>query len=252
LFENSANSRYQGLAIQGRRRFSQTHVPFFEGGATQFLLSYTFSKAEDDKPDQTSVVPGGGDDSKVAENPFDLRNEWSYSDADQRHRLVFSSVLEVGKVKSSNKLVRILFNDYTISGITQLQSGFAYSAQVGADLNRDGNSRDDRVPGFARNSFRTPAVYQSDARITRTIRTSETTKLRLILEGFNIWNRANTGLAPGGGYFSFVNINQYRGFTADAATNSLTLLPALPANAFGLPRSIITPRQLQLAIKFDF
>jgi hypothetical protein len=107
-------------------------------------------------------------------------------------------------------------------------------------------------PGFERNSFHNPAVYQSDARITRTIRTSETTKLRLILEGFNIWNRANTGLAPGGGYFSFVNINQYRGFTADAATNSLTLLPALPANAFGLPRSIITPRQLQLAIKFDF
>ena len=75
-------------------------------------------------------------------------------------------------------------------------------------LNRDGNARDDRVPDFARNSFRTPTVwYQSDARITRTIRTSENTKLRLILEGFNIWNRANIGLAPGGGYFSFVIIS---------------------------------------------
>jgi len=252
LFENSANSRYQGLAIQGRRRFSQTHLPLFEGGGSQFLLSYTYSKAEDDKPDQTSVVPGGGDDSKVAENPFDLRNEWSHSDADQRHRLVFSSVVDLGKVKSGNQALRALFNDWSLSGITQLQSGFAYSAQVGADLNRDGNSRDDRVPGFKRNSFHTPAVYQTDARITRTIRTSETTKLRLILEGFNIWNRANTGLAPGGGYFSFVNINQYRAFTADQPNNRLVLLPALPANAFGLPRSIITPRQLQLAIKFDF
>ena len=48
---------------------------------------------------------------------------------------------------------------------------------------------------------------------------NETTKLRLILEGFNIWNRANTGLAPGGGYYSFVNINQYSGF-------SVTQLPA--------------------------
>src|SRR5882724_6750298 len=163
-----------------------------------------------------------------------------------------SSVLELGRVKSENKLLRILFNDYTLSGINQFQSGFAYSAQFQTDINRDGNSRNDRVPGFKRNSFRTGAVYQTDARLTRTIRTSETTKLRLILEGFNIWNRANTGLAPGGGYFSFVNINQYRGFTADAATNKLTLLPALPANAFGLPRSIITPRQLQLAIKFDF
>jgi outer membrane receptor protein involved in Fe transport len=253
LFENSANSLYQGLAIQAVRRFSPTKlIPFFRGSGSQFLWSYTFSKAQDDKPDQTSVVPGGGDDSKVAENPFDLRNDWGNSDADQRHRLVLSSVLEIGQVKSDNKLLRILFNDFTFSGITQIQSGFAYSAQVGADLNRDGNSRDDRVPGFERNSFHTPAVYQSDARITRTIRTSETTKLRLILEGFNIWNRANTGLAPGGGYFSFVNINQYRAFTADAATSRLTLLPALPANAFGLPRSIITPRQLQLAIKFDF
>ena len=252
LFESTANSRYNGLAIQARRRFSPTHTPGFERGGWQFLLSYTLSKAEDDKPDQTSVVPGGGDDSKVAQNPFDLRDEWSYSDADQRHRFVFSSVFEIGKIKSRNRVLQALFNDYSISGITQLQSGFAYSAQVGADINRDGNSRDDRVPGFARNSFRTPHIYQSDSRITRTIRTSETTKLRLILEGFNIFNRANIGLAPGGGYFSFVNINLYRGFTPNAATSNLTLLPALPATAFGLPRSIITPRQLQLAVKFDF
>jgi hypothetical protein len=73
----------------------------------------------------------------------------------------------------------------------------------------------------------------------------------LILEGFNIWNRANTGLAPGGGYFSFVNVNRYSGFVANA-NNTLTLTRPLPGVAFGLPRSINTPRQLQLAIKFDF
>lgn len=253
LFESTGNSRYNGLAVQLRRRFSPTHlVPFFEGSGSQFLVSYTFSKAEDDKPDQTAVVPGGGDDSKVAQNPFDLRDEWGYSDADQRHRFVMSSILELGKIKSESSVLRALLNDFSVSTITQMQSGFAYSAQVGADINRDGNSRDDRVPGFKRNSFRTPAVYQTDARITRTINTSETTKLRLILEAFNIWNRANIGSAPGGGYFAFVNINQYRGFTPNAATSTLTLLPALPATAFGLPRSIITPRQLQLAIKFDF
>jgi hypothetical protein len=253
LFESTANSRYHGLAVQARRRFSPSHwVPGFEGSGSQFLISYTFSKAEDDKPDQTSVVPGGGDDSKVAQNSFDLRDEWGYSDADQRHRFVWSSVFELGRVKSENGVLRALFNDYTFSSITQMQSGFAYSAQVGADLNRDGNSRNDRVPGLTRNSFRTPNIYQSDARITRTIRTSETTKLRLILEGFNIWNRANVGLAPGGGYFSFVNVNQYRGFTANAVGSTITLLPALPATAFALPRSINTPRQLQLAVKFDF
>src|SRR5437660_1476400 len=121
--------------------------PFFPGAGAQFLRSCTFSRAEDDKPDQTSVVAGGGDDSKVAQNPFDLGDDFGYSDSDQRHRFVFSSVYEVGRVKSDNKLLRILFNDYSISGIIQMQSGFAYSAQIGADINRDGNSRDDRVPG---------------------------------------------------------------------------------------------------------
>jgi len=253
LFENTGNSRYNGLAVVARRRFSPAHmIPGFHGSGSQYLLSYTLSKAEDDKPDSTSVVPGGGDDFKVAQNSFDLRDEWGYGDSDQRHRFVISSVLELGRVKSENKLLRILFNGYTLSGINQFQSGFAYSAQFQTDINRDGNSRNDRVPGFKRNSFRTGAVYQTDARITRTIRTSETTKLRLILEGFNIWNRANTGLAPGGSYFSFVNLNQYSSFSANAATNTLTLTRTTGAATFGLPRAINTPRQLQLAIKFDF
>jgi hypothetical protein len=209
LFEDSATSRYDGLAFQLRRRFSPSHlVPFFTGSGSQLLISYTFSRASDDKPDQTSVVPGGGDDSKVVQNSFNLGEDFGYSDSDQRHRFVTSSVFELGKVKSDNKVLQILFNDFSFSGITQAQSGFAYSAQIGADINRDGNSRNDRVPGLKRNLFRTGAVFQSDARITRTIALSETAKLRLILEGFNIWNRANTGLAPGGGYFSFVNINR--------------------------------------------
>jgi hypothetical protein len=250
LFESSANSKYNGLALMARRRFSPTHlIPFFDGSGSQFMISYTFSKAHDDKPDQTSVVPGGGDDSKVAQNPYDLRDEWGNSDADQRHRLVMSSVFEVGRIKSQNKLARILFNDYTLSSITQIQSGFAYSAQIGADINRDGNSRDDRVPGLARNSFHSPSTYQTDTRITRTIRLGETMRLKLIAEAFNLWNRANIGLAPGGGYFSFVNVNRY---TAFSGTTSLTLTPAAPGVAFGLPRSIITPRQVQLAVKFDF
>ncbi|HSS20879.1 MAG TPA: TonB-dependent receptor [Pyrinomonadaceae bacterium] len=253
VFEDSAGSKYHGVAFQLRRRYSPSHLlKVFNGSGSQFLLSYTLSRAEDDKPDQTSVVPGGGDDSKVVQNSFALGQDWGYADSDQRHRFVISSVYEFGKVKSENKVLQILFNDFTYSSITQMGSGLGYSAQVGADLNRDGNSRNDRVPGFKRNSFRTGATFQTDARITRTIPIGETAKLRFILEGFNIWNRANTGLAPGGGYYSFVNINQFASFTADAATNTLRLTRPAAATAFGLPRSINTPRQLQLAVKFDF
>ena len=60
-------------------------------------------------------------------------DEWGYSDADQRHRFVMRSVFELGKVKSENKVLRLLLNDFTFSGIAQIRCGFAYSAQIGAD-----------------------------------------------------------------------------------------------------------------------
>ncbi|HVF28161.1 MAG TPA: hypothetical protein VM943_07970, partial [Pyrinomonadaceae bacterium] len=103
----------------------------------------------------------------------------------------------------------------------------------------------DRVPGTERNSFRTPNVYQFDARITRNFRITETARLRLILEGFNIFNRAN---------IETVNSNFFRNFTAASTggVNTLTLNAPFATAVFDSPRTFLTQRQLQLAIKFDF
>ena len=234
LFESTANSRYDGLAFQAQRRFSR---------GFQFLASYTYSKAKDDKPDQTAVVPGGGDDAKIVQNQLNIRDDYAAADSDLRHRFVFSPVYEFGDFKrGGNRVLGALLSGYTLSSIVQLQSGFAYSQTVGADLNRDGNARNDRVPGTRRNAFYTPATYQFDARLTRTIPFGENMRLRLILEGFNIFNRANVAT---------VNTNLFAGRTA-TAPNTLTLTSPAAAAAYGLPRSFLTPRELQLAIKFDF
>jgi outer membrane receptor protein involved in Fe transport len=237
LFESTANSRYNGLAVQVQRRFSRNF---------QFLANYTYSKANDDKPDQTAVVPGGGDDAKIVQNQLNLRQDYGAADSDLRHRFVFSPVYEFGRfTRSDNRVLRALLSGFGISSIIQLQSGFAYSQTVGADLNRDGNSRNDRVPGTRRNEFYTPSTYQFDARLTRTIPIRESMRLRLILEGFNIFNRANVAL---------VNTNFFR--TAPATSvggvNTITLTQPFANSAFGLPRAFLTPRELQLAIKFDF
>jgi len=234
LFEPTANSRYDALAFQLNRRFA---------GSLQFLASYTFSRALDDKPDQTAVVPGGGDDAKIVWNQSDLREDWARSDLDIPHRFVFSPVFSVGSVKRESAFARGLLSNWTLSGIAQLQSGFTYSAGVNADLNRDGNARNDRVPGTSRNQFRTPNVYIFDARVTRAFDFGETTRLRLILEGFNLFNRSNVAT---------VNVNQFAGFTPNAGTQTLNFTaPALNA-PFGAPRTFIGSRELQLAVKFDF
>ncbi len=234
LFESTGNSVYHGLATQLQRRFSR---------GFQFTASYTYSFAFDDKPDQTAVVPGGGDDAKVVQNSYDIRDDFRAADSDLRHRLVISPVYEFGRFTGSdNAVLRALLSDYTLSGIAQLQSGFAYTALVGADLNRDGNARNDRVPGSARNSFYTPPTYQFDARLTRNIRLGEERRLRLIVEGFNIFNRAN---------LATVNTNYFSSFTTNPDGTLRFTLPAA-SGAFGLPRTFLTSRQLQLAIKFDF
>lgn len=231
LFESTGNSKYNALAVQLQRRFSK---------GWQFLATYTFSKAKDDRPDQTAVVPGNaGDDVKIVFNQLDIRGDYGIADVDIPHRFVFSSVREFGTFKKSdNTVLRFLLSDYTFSSITQINSGVPYTATVGADLNNDGNRFNDRAPGTVRNQFRARYFWQSDLRITRLFRFGETMRLKLIAEGFNLSNRTNV-LAP--------NINLYSGFNA---SNVFTIPTGILR--FGLPRTFFPSREFQLAIKFDF
>jgi outer membrane receptor protein involved in Fe transport len=233
IFESAANSDYNGLLVQVTKRFSR---------GLQFIAVYTLSKAMDDKPDATTVVVGA-DDAKYVQNNLNPRDDYARSDVDLRHRFVFSPVYEFGKfTRTDNRFLRALLSDYTISSIWQFQSGFPYSAVVSGDPNNDGNRSNDRLPGTARNQFTTPAVYQIDARITRSISIRENMRVRLILEGFNIFNRPNI-VSVNSTFFNF---------------NGTALTAPAASSAFGTPRSFssgstfLSPRQLQLAIKFDF
>ena len=239
LFESTANSFYQGLSFELNRRFADRW---------QFNMSYTLSKAKDDKPDQTSVVPGA-DDSKIAQNQFDLSGEYGRSDLDIRHRFIFSPVYETGTFNhSDNKVVRALLSDYIFTGIFIAQSGTAYSASVTGDPNADGNSANDRAPGTVRNQFSTPSAYIVDLRIGRAIRFGERLRLTLFAEGFNIFNRANVAATN----------NALYAFSTVAGVNRLT-----QQSNFATPRLFISGspsftfnssynRELQLGIRFDF
>jgi outer membrane receptor protein involved in Fe transport len=240
IFESSARSVYNGLALQVTKRLSR---------GFQFLASYTWSKAKDERPDQTIVVVGA-DDAKIVENQLSPGADYGRSDTDIPHRFVFSPVYDWGKIAwTDNSVARALFSDYTISSIVQFQSGTPYSALVSGDPNNDGNRATDRLPGTVRNQFTSPSIYQFDARLTRSLKFGESMRVRLILEAFNVFNRANVAT---------VN-NTYFVYSGGAA-GTLSFPSAL--SAFGTPRTFAspasgtttfaTPRQVQLAIKFDF
>jgi len=229
LFESTANSRYNALAVELKRRFSR---------GLQFIMAYTFSDTKDDRPDQTMVVVGV-DDFKGLQNNLDIRGDWGRSDLDIRHRFVISPVYEVGAVHKDNAFINGLLGNWTFSSIITLQSGFAYSALITGDANRDGNPSTDRVPGFERNGFTTPNVYIVDARLTKSFRFAERYTLSLIGEAFNLFNRSNVATVNTGRYVISSN-------SATALTNPL------PAAAFGLPRTFLGERQMQLAARFRF
>src|SRR5207244_12744566 len=130
IFESAARSLYNGLALQVTQRFTR---------GFQFIAAYTYSKAKDERPDQTIVVVGA-DDAKIVENQFSPGPDYGRSDTDIPHRFVFSPVYEWHKIGwSDNAVARALFSDYTISSIIQFQSGTPYSALVSGDPNNDGN-----------------------------------------------------------------------------------------------------------------
>src|SRR6266850_1063028 len=229
LFESTADSRYNGLAVELKRRFTR---------GLQFIMAYTYSSAKDNKPDQTMVVVGT-DDVKGLQNNLDISADWGRSDLDIRHRFVFSPVYEIGTVKKDNALASGFLSNWTFSGIVTLQSGFAYSAAITGDANNDGNSATDRVPGTARNAFTTPSIYVFDTRVTKSFKFGEKYNLSFIAEAFNLFNRSN---------IATVNTGRYV-ITSGTAT---TVSNPAPSTPFGFARTFLGERQIQLAARFRF
>jgi hypothetical protein len=229
LFESTANSRYNALAMELKRRFTR---------GFQFITAYTFSSSKDNRPDQTMVVVGA-DDAKGLENNLNIRADWGRSDLDIKHRFVFSPVYEIGHVQNDSAVVRQLLGNWTFSGIITLQSGFAYSATIAGDANRDGNPSTDRVPGSVRNGFTTPSIYVFDTRVMKTFKFGENYSLSLLGEAFNLFNRSN---------IATVNTGRYG--IANSSATALTN-PAI-STPFGGARTFLGERQIQLGVRFRF
>ena len=229
LFESTAASRYNALALELKRRFTR---------GFQFIAAYTLSDTKDNRPDQTMVVVGA-DDAKGLQNNLDINADWGRSDLDIRHRFVFSPVYEIGLVQTGNAFTRQLLSHWTFSGIITLQSGFAYSALIAGDANRDGNPSTDRVPGTARNGFTTPSIYVFDTRVTKGFRFGENYNLSFLAEAFNLFNRSN---------IATVNTGRY----GIAGSSAVLLTNPAASTPFGGARTFLGERQIQLGVRFQF
>lgn len=227
---------YRALVVA----FGQRHE-----GARQFLLSYTWSSAEDNNTDVGGLF--APQDMGKGRNPadplglplgFDPRADRGPAVWDQRHRFVGSGHLPLPK-------------QFQLAAILTAASGRPFTPLAGIDLNGDGDAGNvpsdrarsnptDPSTSVGRNSARFPAHVTLDVRLSRRFRVSTTRRVDIepLVEAFNLLNRVN--------YSEVNNIfgsGPFPGSPARDAAGRIT---------YGLFTQALAPRQVQIALRVSY
>jgi hypothetical protein len=221
------DSQYDGLLINLNKRLSHN----FSFGA-----SYTWSKSIDDGPNPSFVL--------IPQDSQNFRAERALSSDDVRNRLVLNATVTTPKTWSA------FARDFELGLITSIQSPMRFTKFVGFDANGDIFGNNDRVGIEPRNTFIGDNFRSVDLRVGRKIALQEKRSLEIFAEAFNLSNTLNVR------FFNTVyGASDFCPFNPTAfgcpATPS-TFREGSPNPLYGTPRAVNNPRQIQLAIKFNF
>jgi hypothetical protein len=240
---------YHGLTLQATQRVGQR---------LRFDASYTLSEIEDTGNFTTFI--------NLPQNQFDYESERAKSNQDVRHRFVSNFSLFGGDTGP--------LRQFELSGIITLQSGRPFTMFTGGDSNGDTNPVTDRVGLSGRNAYIGDAFRTVDLRVSRYFRLNERTRLDLILDVFNLFNRDNVDevfTVYGSPIFCGPVPTHYGDAASEAIQNGQVVcdqsqntpppgvivppqffVPPSPNPAFGTPRTVFNPRQIQLAARLSF
>jgi hypothetical protein len=227
---------YNGLTLSLKRQVS--HGLFLR-------IGYTFAKAIDDGQDALVVGrPGNVQDS------YAVNLERGLSVDDQRHRLVASAIVQPKRLDTGIAWVNRLANGWQTSTVFTYGSGRPVNATMAGDPNQDGDTYNDRLPGYSRNSFIGPDYCTTDLRVTRSFQVGERLHLQLLAESFNTFNRVNAQVTISDDGF----LNSAGQFVAYSTKVAAKVYPGqfLKSSNFLNPDNSYAPRQVQFSIRANF
>ena len=221
------DSQYDGLLINLNKRLTRNF---------SYGLSYTWSKTIDDGPNPSFVL--------IPQDSLSFREERALSSDDVRNRLVLN-----GTVTTPNSW-NVFARDFLAGLIVTVQSPQRFSKFAGFDANGDIFGNNDRVGIEPRNTFVGDNFRSVDLRLARKFTLQEKRSLEFIAEAFNLSNTLNVR------FFNTVyGASDFCPFNPAAfgclATPS-GLREGSPNPLYGTPRAVFNPRQIQLALKFNF
>jgi len=223
-YESAADSYYDGLSVSFVQR------PARWGN---YRVSYTWSKAMDDVGEFFFSSPI---------NNFNIAQDRSLADDDQRHRVMFDGTIHTSMDAAHDRWSRVR-NGFLLSGILQYYSALPFNITTGAN-SIQGTTLRPCVPGVANCAQVLPGTvigrnagigfdsFTLNARLSRTFRIGERFRLEGIAEAFNALNHRNN-LIPNG-------------------TFGTGVYPNAPSPTFGRATAVGDPRQVQLAMRLTF
>ncbi|PYY24534.1 MAG: hypothetical protein DMG62_02935 [Acidobacteria bacterium] len=238
---SNGSSVYHGLTANIRKRFSNHY---------EFLASYTWSHSIDDSTDLQSLL--------APQDSFNPNAERSESTFDQRHRFVFSSVYQSGRV--GDGWVGKLLSNFTVAPIVETSSGRPFNILVGADRNFDFGPNTDRPIAVPAN---TPVNFCSDVPVASRYSPTGFLQPACYLNGTLNGNlKRNAGIKPTT-VFTDLRIGRLfdltERFKLEGTVDMFNLINKfnvadvniLWSNA-GQPTAAFDPRQFQFGLKLTF
>ena len=235
-FESEASSIYDGLTLSLKRQMN--HGLFLR-------IAYTFAKAIDDGQDALVVGRPGN-----VQNAYAVNLERGLSVTDQRHRLVASGIVQPRQLETGYGWLNRIANGWQVSSVLTYGSGRPVNATIAGDANQDGNTYNDRLPGYRRNAFIGPDYFTTDLRLTRNLRIGEQLTLQLLAESFNTFNRTNAQVTVSDDGF----LNAAGQFVAYSTKVGSKVYPGqfLKSSDFLNPNNAYAPRQVQFSVRATF
>jgi outer membrane receptor protein involved in Fe transport len=233
-------SKYHALVLQANRRLTR---------GLQFQANYTLSRASDTGQSSQTFTANN-----LPFNAFDQSGEDGLSLFDRRQKFVVSAVYNPNPF--ADGAAKAIFNGWTIApilnafsgqrvtgnisgNITPTSFGFASNTTPGGGINGSGGGT--RFALVPRNFFKQPNIWYLDGRLSRRFSLTESVKLEVLAEGFNVFNRTQV---------TVVNPTIYNQAGTTLTFNGAGTNPFF--NVTGADSTLFRERQIQFAARFEF
>jgi len=213
-YSSLADSHYDGL-----------HVSYVERPSSwsSLRVSYTYSKALDDVSEFFFSAPI---------NNFNIWQDYSRSDDDQRDRLVFEGTVHTSMGAASTTWGRIS-HGFQLSPLLQYYSPLPFNITTGANTVQGTSARPTISAVFINRNAGSGFDFLSlGARLSRSFRISEGLRLEALAEAFNLTNHMN-------------------GVTLNGVFGTGTY-PTNPSPTYKQITAVNDPRTMQFALRIQF